>query len=100
LPVAEFSLEVRANSRESAIEEIDRLSNDVLALVGGTPWLAVDDDVQKVPITQEAWQIGDDGFVFVAKKRYIYKGPSKIGPETHFHDMYHPQKTEEGRDDT
>lgn len=100
MPVAEFSLEVRANTREKAIEEIDAISNRVLLDIGGEPWLAVDDDVQKTPISQNAFQMGEDGFVFVAKKRYLYKGPSRIGPEIHHREGYQPQRAEDDADGT
>lgn len=78
MAVVSFQIECFANTREAVNEELDRLSLDILNLVGGAPWLTIDDDTTRIAKHQNALKDNDD-FAYKAVRKVAYQGPMVIG---------------------
>lgn len=78
--VAEIALQTQGTSRDDVLGHTDRLAIDILNNIGGHPWIMMDDDITRNhgPGSHLA---DDQGFLYICKRRYVFGGPTKEGPE-------------------
>jgi hypothetical protein len=70
----EFELNVIGRTREEAVQLLDDLANAMLLQVGGTPWVAYREDINKTH--EPSLTISDDqGFYYKACRAYTFNGP-------------------------
>lgn len=73
--VPQFTFTVIAETRDECLARMDELGRQVLDILGGAPWLKVDDDVKKA---QSPYSLKDDqGYVYVGTATYQFNGPLK-----------------------
>jgi hypothetical protein len=91
--VTMFEFSVLSDKRDDVIREMDAIALQILQAVGGEPWVAVDDDVQRKPMSPNP--TSDDDFAYFGKRSMVFKGPMKFGDNSlPFHDGFRPQKGE------
>ncbi len=76
MAVTNFSFQVIGDTRDKCIEEMDRVALDIMQVIGGSPWLTIDDDVQRRPMSHNP--AGEEDFHYHGSKRVIYQGAMKI----------------------
>lgn len=88
--ISTFSFIVQARTRDECIERMDELGLAVLEIVGGAPWVAVDDDIKKVHAAQYALS-DDQGFAYQGERRYVFHGPALAGAGQALHEAFNVQ---------
>lgn len=76
--IGEIALSAQGNNRDDGLAFLDNLSLEIMDLVGGTPWVKVDDDVQRMLQAGHA-SVDEQGFLYVFKRRYMFQGPVREG---------------------
>ena len=78
--ISEFSIQAQGTVRDETLLATDNLSIEVLDKIGGQPWIMVDDDISRnnAPGNRLA---DDQGYLYVAKRRYVFAGPVKEYPD-------------------
>lgn len=72
--VASFQINVISQTREGCIDAMDRLSLEIMQLIGGEPWLTTDDDVKKIQ-TQGLLIADPNGYIYQGLRTNHFKGP-------------------------
>jgi hypothetical protein len=97
--VVEFGFRVVGRTRDECIETADRVANEVLASVGGEPWMMVDDNWQRsltAPDEQVLSVADDQGFYYRGQRKYVFNGPFLGEVKYPHHDGFKTQKQVEG----
>lgn len=89
MSILTFSFKAIGDTRDVALEEIDKAVRETLTHVGGEPWLVVTDDIQKVPIKPDLSR--PDSYIYVAKQEVVFAGPTVLGEMPQFRDGFRPQ---------
>lgn len=76
MAVTDFTINVVAQTRDKCFDEMDRISFGILQVIGGDPWLTIDDDVNRRPKVQVPRE--DDDFLYHGSRRLMYQGPAVI----------------------
>lgn len=77
--IAEFALQIQGTTRDETLMAADGLSIEVLDSIGGHPWIMVDDDITRN--NGQGNHLADDqGYLYIAKRRYVFGGPVKDYP--------------------
>lgn len=71
-----ISYNVAATTRDECIARMDELGLAFLDIVGGAPWVAIDDDFKKVEPQEPVTLADDQGYIYVGVRTYIFKGPN------------------------
>lgn len=73
--VVEFSMLLHGRTRDACIAKADEISRGVLDLIGGEPWLMLDDDFTRVQPPERLTIVDDQGFVYLGRRKYHFQGP-------------------------
>lgn len=98
MAVTEFSFTVVSGTRDECMEEMDAITLQILQVIGGEPWLAIDDDVARQPL-HNGPPITDNDFAYLGKKRMVFGGPSKLKPDTPLPEGVKPQHNDRMREE-
>lgn len=77
MPVSEFSFTVVGETRDKVAAEMDEVTLRFLDQVGGEPWLAIDDDIQRQAMVN-GQLVSDQQFSYVGRKRMLFRGPMNM----------------------
>lgn len=80
MAISEFSFQGQGTTRDATLMAADALAIDILDKIGGQPWVMVDDDVDRISAPGAALA-DDQGYLYVAKRRYVFAGPVKESPD-------------------
>lgn len=95
--VLKFTITVLGETLESAIQELESVSNQIILEQGGEPWVIVSDEFKKQGTSQEGLLSNAPGGSFYAGERTVlFTGPTKLADTVPFHDGYRPQQDEPG----
>lgn len=89
--VPEFQVAVHGRLRDKSISFADGLCNSIIDLIGGEPWVMVDDDWTRMAPKEPLTIVDDQGFMYQGRRRYIFGGPFVGGINTQMHDGYRTQ---------
>ena len=78
MAVSYFEFNVVGNTREEVVDEMDRVSLDILQILGGAPWLTIDDDTTRIPKHQNQLKDEED-FAYKGTRKVVYQGPMIVG---------------------
>lgn len=73
--VPQITFQVHARHRDPAIEYADRLGREILSLIGGEPWVMVDDDFKRLHPMPPVTIADDQGFLYMGVRGYSFNGP-------------------------
>lgn len=76
MAVTDFTINVVSQTREKCFDEMDRVSFDVMQIIGGDPWLTIDDDVNRRLKVQHPTV--DEDFLYHGTRRIMYQGPAVV----------------------
>lgn len=93
--VASFQINVIAQTRDGCIEAMDRMSLEILQMIGGEPWVVTDDDIKKMQASGMLIADGQ-GFVYQGLRTNHFKGPFVDNDAQPMHDGFRPQTAMEG----
>ena len=96
MAVTDFQFHVVAPNRDKCLSEMDAISLGIQQVIGGDPWMAVDDDVARRPLTNEPKN--EDDFTYHGTKRMIYMGPATIRDMEGFPPGVTPQDVDKNGD--
>jgi len=84
--VTDILFMVQGRTRDECLAKADEVGNRILNMLGGEPWVMLDDDWQRVPPPNMSTLTDDQGFMYSGRRRYQFKGPflsSVAFPEHH-----------------
>lgn len=87
-----ITFRVNSRRRDSGIEFADNLGRNILDLIGGEPWVMLDDDWKKVHPDTHVTVADDQGFMYVGVRSYHFGGPYLGTLEVQKHEGYKPQR--------
>lgn len=93
--VAEFAFAVHGATRDATIAKADDVANRILSMLGGEPWVKVDDDFRRMFPPERLTITDDQGFMYQGAVRYQFKGPLVESVEVPSHDGYRVQRAME-----
>lgn len=99
--VTEFAFKVVGRTRDECIEIADRAAHEFLSVVGGEPWIMLDDDWQRRSIGHGERPItlaDDQGFYYTGVRKYMFNGPFLGAAKYPTHDGWKTQKQIGGDD--
>lgn len=73
--VPEFILAFQSRYRDPGIMYADELAAEVMSLIGGEPWIMVDDDWKRLQPPERLTVTDDQGFLYQGLRRYQFAGP-------------------------
>lgn len=78
MAVTEISFSVISPTRDECVAEMDKLAFDVQNMIGGDPWVLVDDDIQRRCLG--ANPLDADSYAYFGSKKLAYTGPHHMRP--------------------
>ena len=76
MAVTDFQFNVVSGTRDKCIEEMDSISLQMLQIIGGNPWITVEDEITRQPMTMPPQK--EEDFVYKGTRHMLYQGPGYI----------------------
>jgi hypothetical protein len=76
MAVTDFQFNIVSGSRDKCIAEMDDIALQITTAIGGDPWMTVEDEVTRQPMTMPPQK--EDDFIYKGTRHMIYQGPGFI----------------------